>query len=356
MSSSSVLTPALLDLMEHEKSIEQAQTAMLDMAFCFERIRDDRKYQAAGFKSFGAYCHERWNLTRRHVDQVIEAGRLVKEMRTTVLSPTHESQVRPLKALPTPEERSAAWEDAVEEADGEQPTAEQVKKAVERRQPPKRDHPAPFSDPILDQAAAHLKETGQTGVVLDPFAGTGRVHELRDRVDDIETVGVELEQEWADKHPDTMQGNALELTDTIDAESIDAIVTSPTYGNRMADHHNATDDSSRFTYKHTLGRDLSDDNSGAMQWGDDYRAFHEKAWAEAVAVLKPGGTLTLNIKNHIRDGEIQRVVEWHLDCLYRLGLHLIALDIVMTKGLPSGSNADVRTLAEYVMTFRKDAA
>lgn len=351
---SAQLTPALLTLMEHEKNIEQGQVAMLDMAYSFEFIREEKMYQAAGFKSFGAYCHERWDLTRRHVDQVIEAGRLVKEMRTTVLIPTHESQVRPLKALP-PNDRAAAWEDAVNDADGEQPTAKQVKDAVQRRQPPKPEHPARFSDPILEQAAAHLRETGQTGLVLDPFAGTGRVHELRERAG-VSTIGVELEQEWADKHEDTRQGNALELTDTIEPDSIDAIVTSPTYGNRMADHHNATDDSTRLTYKHTLGRDLSEGNSGAMQWGDEYRSFHEKAWVEAVTVLKPGGTLTLNIKNHIRAGVVQRVVEWHTDTLYALGLHLIALDIVPTKGLPAGENSEVRTLAEYVMTFRKDAA
>lgn len=346
--------------MEHEKIIEQGAAALLDLAFAYERIKDGKKYRAR-HATWELYCEKRWGLTPQHVNSIITSAKMVREIAAkseadASLLPKSEWQVRPLRALPNADEQAAAWDDAVEEADGEQPTAKQVEDAVKKRQPPKLDHPATFSDPILDQAAAHLKETGQTGVVLDPFAGTGRVHELRDRVDAIDTVGVELEQEWADKHPDTRQGNALHLTDTIPPETVDAIVTSPTYGNRMADHHDATDDSVRMTYKHTLGRDLSEDNSGAMQWGDEYRAFHEQAWEEAVAVLKPGGTLTLNIKNHVRGGEVQRVVEWHVDCLYGLGLHLIALDIVPTKGLPAGSNADVRTLAEYVMTFRKDAA
>lgn len=351
---SNALTPELLDLMEHEKAIEAGITSMLDMGYSFEKIRDGRKYKAAGYSNFDDYCQQRWGMGRSQVDRVIGACQIAREV-TPIggISPSHESQVRPLKALPDPEDRADAWNEAVEEADGEQPTAKQVEKAVAKRKPPQKDHPAPFSDPILDQVAQHLKETGQTGTVLDPFAGTGRVHELREKAG-VDTTGIELEPEWAAKHPDTIEGNALELTNTVEPGSVDAIATSPTYGNRMADHHNATDDSTRLTYKHTLGRDLHEDNSGQMQWGDEYRRFHETAWAEAVAALKPGGTLTLNIKNHIRGDKQQRVTEWHLDTLYGLGLHLVALDIVPTKGLMAGANAETRTLAEYVMTFRKD--
>jgi transposase-like protein len=226
-----------------------------------------------------------------------------------------------------------------------------------RRTPTKREHPAVFSDAILDIAAAHLNELGVTGTVVDPFAGTGRVHELRDKAP-VTTIGVEIEPEWATKHPDTVQGNALKLTDTVAPGSADAIVTSPTYGNRMADHHEARDDSVRNTYTHTLGRPLAADNSGQMQWGDEYRDFHRKAWAEAVAVLKPGGTFTVNCKNHIRAGQEQRVVEWQINTLMRdFGLTLEALDIIPTKGLPVGTNGGTysRTLFELVATFRKPA-
>lgn len=348
------LSPELLDLMEHEKAIEAGITSMLDMGYAFEKIRDGRKYKAVGYTAFEDYCQQRWDLNRDYVNKVIAACCIVRELDTRVsIAPTTERQVRPLKALPDPEARADAWNEAVEEAGGDQPTAKQVEKAVARRKPPQKDHPAPFSDPILDQVASHLRETGQTGTVLDPFAGTGRVHELREKAG-VNTKGIELEPEWAAKHPDTIEGNALELTNTVEPGSVDAIATSPTYGNRMADHHDATDDSTRLTYKHTLGRDLHEDNSGQMQWGDDYRRFHETAWAEAVAALKPGGTLTLNIKNHLRGGEQQRVTEWHLDTLYGLGMHLVALDIVPTKGLMAGANHDTRTLAEFVMTFRKD--
>jgi hypothetical protein len=317
------LTPDLLDLMEHEKVIEQGTGAMLDMGYAFEKIRDGRKYKAAGFSNFDDYCRDRWNRSRRQVDRVIAAIQLVGEMRPIGLTPpANEHQAR--------------------------------QRLTQSRALPRRDHPAPFSDPILDEVTEHLRERGETGTVLDPFAGTGRVHDLRERAG-VDTVGVEIEPEWAAKHPDTIQGNALELTNTIEPESVDAIVTSPTYGNRMADHHDAKDHSVRLTYKHTLGHDLHDDNSGQLQWGDEYRRFHEIAWAEAVAALKPGGTLTLNIKNHVRNGEVQRVAEWHANTLIDLNMRIDQIQSVPTRGLMAGDNADQRTGAEYVITFRKPA-
>ena len=103
---------------------------------------------------------------------------------------------------------------------------------------------------------------------------------------DLETVGVELEPEWADLHPDTFVGNALALK--FDDADFDAVVTSPTYGNRLADHHNAKDGSVRRSYTHDLGRQLQEDNSGAMHWGPKYRDFHRKAWIEAKRVIRPG--------------------------------------------------------------------
>ena len=82
-------------------------------------------------------------------------------------------------------------------------------------------------------------------------------------------------------------------------------MTSPTYGDRLADHHDARDGSVRHSYKHDLGRDLHPDNSGAMQWGPAYRDFHTAAWVEVRRVLRPGGRFVLNVKDHVRGGVVQ---------------------------------------------------
>src|SRR5690606_16073322 len=124
-------------------------------------------------------------------------------------------------------------------------------------------HPARYSRALLDEFRSILEHHGMPGDnILDPFAGTGRIHELQD--DGWETVGVEIEKEYADMHLDTVHGSALDLP--FDPETFAAIVTSPTYGNRLADSHNASDPERRRSYTHDLGHDLDPDNSGTLHW------------------------------------------------------------------------------------------
>src|SRR5437868_9381022 len=104
-------------------------------------------------------------------------------------------------------------------------------------------------------------------LVLDPFAGVGGIHTLA-ALGIAHTVGVELEPECALQHPRNIVGSALALP--FPDDTFDAIVTSPCYGNRMADHHDAKDASRRNTYTHALGRPLAFANAGSLQWGDSY--------------------------------------------------------------------------------------
>lgn len=204
-------------------------------------------------------------------------------------------------------------------------------------------HPAKFSDDIL---AAIDRALPAEGRVLDPFAGTGRIHSLL--TDKRFTFGVEIEKEWADMHPRTNHGSALYLP-WID-NTFDAIATSPAYGNRMADKYDGRDGSERNTYRIALGRDLDRDNGGAMQWGDEYREFHAKVWTEARRVLKPGGFLVLNMKDHIRKGQRQFVTNWHVIHLQTvLGFHEISAERIPTAGLAYGANSKVRIDYEEVV-------
>lgn len=208
-------------------------------------------------------------------------------------------------------------------------------------------HPAKFSGTILDL----LKErtSGLSGTLLDPFAGTGRVHELAH--EDLVTIGVELEPEWAELHPRTIVGNALHLP--FPDGTFDVVVTSPCYGNRMADHHNAKDGSKRNTYTHQLERPLHEDNSGKMQWGDEYRVFHRHAWKEVFRVSKPGTDFFLNISDHIRKGEQQLVTDFHLYNLLSHGWRFVDVWDVETPRQRQGANGNLRTRCEYVFHLRK---
>ena len=215
-------------------------------------------------------------------------------------------------------------------------------------------HPARYSEPLIPVFAEIIADNYGTDPVdiLDPFAGTGKIHRLNDMHDYWNTVGIELEPEWAHLHPRTQVGNALALP-FADC-SFDVICTSPTYGNRLADKHHAADAHLRRSYTHDLGRQLSDDNSGGMQWGAGYRDFHIEAWEEAARVLRPGGLFILNIKDHVRDGQLQYVPQWHVSVLARvLGADLLTewSRPVAVRSLKAGTNAELRVEHEDVLSL-----
>lgn len=209
-------------------------------------------------------------------------------------------------------------------------------------------HPSKFSVAIMQHLHDVFAEK-QGWWVLDPFAGVGKIHQLRDI--GIITVGIEIEPEWADESRFTYRGDALDLP--YPDECFDAICTSPCYGNRMSDNFKAGDDSVRHTYRAYLGREVSTDSSAKMQWGAEYRRFHELAWIEATRVLKPGGKFVLNTSNHIRAGEEQLVTEFHGSVLVKLGYTAVGAIQIETPRHRFGANRLARVDHETVGIWRR---
>lgn len=209
-------------------------------------------------------------------------------------------------------------------------------------------HPARYTDlllPVFAQLAKGRKS------ILDPMAGTGKIFLLREHGITTEIKAIEIEPEWAAMHPETQMGNALDLP--FPNSYFDCVIVSPCYGNRMADHHHAKDSSHRNTYTHALGRTLHDDNSGAMQWGLQYKAFHVAAWAEVHRVLCVDGSFILNVKDHIRKGQRQHVVDWHIETLVTHGFTLLQHVKVNCPGNRFGQNGKARIDYESVLEFKR---
>ncbi len=227
-------------------------------------------------------------------------------------------------------------------------------------------HPARFSVAlfphfyrIVEDFVANRYTLSPKTKILDPFAGTGRIHELEDLDELVYTFGIEIEPEWAACDPRTMQGDATRLP--WEAQTFDLVITSPTYGNRFADKHQARDGSTRRGYTHDLRamtgdelRVLAATNTGGFHFGSkQYEALHRLAWAEVWRVLKRKGRFVLNVKNFPRNGKIVNVCQWHVDLLAAdLGFDLLEEIQVPTPGLRYGENRE-RVDHEMIYVFEK---
>lgn len=240
-------------------------------------------------------------------------------------------------------------------------------------------HPAKWTPTILSEIEQIVMDEsdrlGRSVRLLDPFAGPG-FGDLAAVVENDASViaGVEIEPEWAAADPRVIVGDATDLpADWTDA--FDLVVTSPCYGNRMADHHEARDDSSRITYRHKLGRMPSANAASILQWGPRYREFHGRAWDEVRRVLRPGrhgtpgkdgrervlgGLAVINVSNHLRTRvrggvrlqEEQAVVEWHVNDFLLAGCTIEQVIKVLTPRMGFGANGDARVDGERILVLR----
>ena len=206
-------------------------------------------------------------------------------------------------------------------------------------------HPAKYTESLLPIFKQYIPDDSS---VLDPFAGTGKIKKIIPWA-----ILLEIEHEWA-KICGAIVGDATDMP--FKSKCFDIICTSPTYGNRMADHfidHQKEKKYTRNTYTHCLGSPLHKNNSGRMNWGAKYKNLHKKAWVECRRVLTKNGTLILNISNHIRSGLEIDVTSWHISELEKLGFLLKNTHEIKTPRQRFGANSNLRVGHESILVFKK---
>lgn len=212
-------------------------------------------------------------------------------------------------------------------------------------------HPAVYSDGFIGIFSKILKDKKN---VLDPFAGTGKIALIKEHGFNGEVICNEIEPGFANLSKYSVDKWYFEDAEFLNLKDIDAICTSPTYGNRMADHHEAKDDSKRITYRHYLGEPLKEGNTGMMQFGEKYRSKHINIYKNLFKILNDNGIFILNISNHIRKGEEIDVVNFHKEAMEEIGFSLHHQIKVNTKRMKFGKNSEKRVGNECILVFEKN--
>jgi len=220
--------------------------------------------------------------------------------------------------------------------------------------------PAPFSTPILERLSAIVIDW--EGPILDPYAGNCLIHTLgRD-----DTWATEIEPEFCAVSPEpdrTFCADSRFVPVLIESGRIPrpkAIVTSPDYGNRMADQYLGTPAEvaaraetgrlpRRRSYAISLNRRVSEGSGAGHQFGPEYCRIHEAVMSSVTSVLEPGARLALNVSNHYRGGELVHVFPWWVTLIARLGWRVDAIVPVETRRFRDGENSDLRDESEYVI-------
>lgn len=243
-----------------------------------------------------------------------------------------------------------------------------------------RPHCAKYNDQVLEAIRRFLArmDPDRSWRILDAFAGVGLIHSLGWP----RSIASELEFEWAHQGGARSQvADACQLP--FPDGSIRAYVVSVVWGNRMSDTYAGggrcrkcqghcqdltgapcercngagVDLSTRHTYTVYLGRRPSRNSAAVLQWGPKYRTLHRSSWAEAARVLTTteDAWIILDVDDHIRVGERQRVTAWHVNTVKALGFEYMGRATVDSPTLAHGANWETRVADEQVIVFRRRA-
>lgn len=212
----------------------------------------------------------------------------------------------------------------------------------------KTPHPAKYSLPLLPVLAQYAY-----GDILDIMGGTGRAGMLKKYNSNIKTVTInELEREWAEQAYENGVDKVI-IGDAKDLRGIyDCIVTSPPYGNRMADNFKASKpDRRRRIYVGDLGRNVSKGSVCCKHFGRGYEEEISLIFDEVIKNVQ-FERFILNVSNFIRRFQEVDVIGWYKKYFSDRGFIIVNESKIHTrrqKGV--GANTNLRCLTESILVF-----
>ena len=210
----------------------------------------------------------------------------------------------------------------------------------------KRLHPAVF--PVrAQQMMANIAKQLRVSEVLDIFGGIGKIGGMKKYGFEGIISANELEPSWGGESTKVLhKKNGVDISTIGDSRklknkdnSVQAIFTSPTYGNAMALKSASKKDS----YQAFAGGKLREGNTGGEVWGPVYEELHKDIYKEAFRVVRPGGYFVLNMKDKpvsainqknnwipkkgstvsVEDG-VMKATDWHVRSLEEAGFRFVA--------------------------------
>lgn len=171
--------------------VKRGMATFVEVGRALQEIRDEKLYRDS-HKTFEKFCGEEFEISRPRAYQLIEAAVVVddlsKKLDKNAPIPERDSQARELASVP-PEQQVEVWQEAVQDAEGEQPTVAQVRAAVERIASPPDPPKAKEEPPPVDALGIELPK-----YLLDTFSGLALFkeadslcRELQDKLHEIAT-------------------------------------------------------------------------------------------------------------------------------------------------------------------------
>lgn len=122
------------DLEALEGTIRTNLKAFYEVGRALLEIRDRKLYcDVKGYGTFEEYCRAEWDMSKRHAYRLMDSCQVVETLKSDQLvtvTPTTESQARPLAKIKDPEQQREVWQQAVETAPEGKVTARHVAKVV----------------------------------------------------------------------------------------------------------------------------------------------------------------------------------------------------------------------------------
>lgn len=212
-----------------------------------------------------------------------------------------------------------------------------------------RPHPAKFSDVLLPHIKSLLPDNCVW--ITDPMAGVGKVTLLGDQ---YKYQCNELESEWAKQIKGADEVTSIDAKDMI-LKPETTVVTSPPYGNRMADCFKTKNPGSmKGRYAGDLGRRLSKGSAASLPFGQRYKELMSVIYKELFLQMKSGQIFILNVSNFIRSNQEVNVIGFYMVLFASYGFTLDSFQSVVTpRDRGRGANAKNRVKHEVVMKWRK---